>query len=126
MLEAVNTRVDHPGVLFSRTCDSLDVLNAVSSQRVRLLYDLYHSVTEGEEPAQIVPGLAPLIEHVQIADVPGRGEPGSGRIDWPAMLGLLETSGYRGLVGVECVPTGPSTPVALAHIAALCGGAVIA
>ncbi|MDE2302280.1 MAG: TIM barrel protein [Sphingomonadales bacterium] len=126
MLEAVNTRVDHPGVLFSRTCDSLDVLNAVSSQRVRLLYDLYHSVTEGEEPAQIVPGLVPLIEHVQIADVPGRGEPGSGRIDWPAMLGLLETNGYRGLVGVECVPTGPSTPAALAHIAALCGGAVVA
>ncbi|MFX4944931.1 TIM barrel protein, partial [Acinetobacter baumannii] len=48
ILEAVNTRVDHHGVLFSRTEDAIAVIRAVNSPRVRLLYDMYHSIVEGE------------------------------------------------------------------------------
>lgn len=116
MLEPVNTRVDHPGVLFSQTIDAVTVIKAVNSPRVRLLYDLYHSVVEGENPAEQVAQHIDLIEHVQIADAPGRGEPGSGGIDWAAMLGLLRAAGYKGAIGVECNPTQPSTARAMDYI----------
>lgn len=116
MLEAVNIRMDHPGVLFSRTEDAVAVIEQIASPRVRLLYDLYHSVTEGEDPAEILPQIAPLIEHVQIADSPGRGEPGSGAMDWPSMLSLIAATGYTGPLGVECSPTRTSTAEALAAI----------
>ncbi len=120
MLEAVNTRMDHPGVLFSQTCDAMAVIAQVASPRVRLLYDLYHSVVEGEDPREVVPQVAHAIAHVQIADAPGRGEPGSGAIDWPAMLALLAAHGYVGPLGIECVPTRAPTAAALAWFRALC------
>lgn len=119
ILEPVNTRVDHPGVLFGMTEDAVAVIEVIASPRVRLLYDLYHSITEREDPAIVLPRVAHLVEHIQIADAPGRGEPGSGQIDWPAMLALIESVGYAGLLGLECSPTGTDTGQALAHFRAL-------
>jgi hydroxypyruvate isomerase len=119
LIEAVNTRVDHPGVLFSETADAVAVVEGIGSPRVRLLYDMYHSIAEGEEPAEVLPRVIGLVEHVQIADAPGRGEPGSGNVDWERQLGLLRDVGYRGVVGVECHPTKKSTADALKHIRAL-------
>lgn len=121
LLESANTRYDHPGVLCSRTQDSVDVAELVNSPRVRLIYDLYQSIVEGEDPAEVLPRAVHLVDHVQIGDVPGRGEPGSGTIDWPAMLRLLESVGYTGALGLECSPTGADTPAALAFIKSLCG-----
>jgi hydroxypyruvate isomerase len=121
LLEAVNTRVDHPGVLFSRTEDSATVVGKVASPSVRLLYDLYHSVAEGEDPHDVLPEVSDILGHVQIADVPGRGEPGSGSIDWPVMLDLLRDSGYSGVIGVECQPTRTPTATALNYIRQLSG-----
>jgi hydroxypyruvate isomerase len=115
LLESANTRHDHPGVLCSTTADSVAVADMLNHPRVRLLYDLYHSVVEGEDPAAAIALAMPRLAHVQIADAPGRGEPGSGSIDWPAALALLESAGYRGLIGVECQPTGPTAP-ALAYV----------
>ena len=120
LLEAVNTRVDHPGVLFSETRDAVAVVEAVASPRVRLLYDLYHSVTEGENPAEVLPQVRGMLGHVQIADAPGRGEPGSGAIDWPRQLALLREVGYAGVIGIECHPTKASTAEAMAYIKTLC------
>jgi hydroxypyruvate isomerase len=122
MIEAVNTRYDHPGVLFSETQDSLAVVQGVDSPRVRLLYDMYHSITEGEDPAVVFPQVVSLVEHVQIADVPGRGEPGSGTLDWPQHLELLRVAGYSGVVGVECHATRKPTAAALRYIKGLCEG----
>jgi hydroxypyruvate isomerase len=124
LLEAVNTRVDHPGVLFSRTDDSVAVVKGVASPRVRLLYDLYHSISEGEDPVIVLPAVIDLVGHVQIADVPGRGEPGSGQLDWPRHLTLLRELGYRGVIGIECQPTKASTAEAVAYIRRLCSEAV--
>jgi hydroxypyruvate isomerase len=115
LLEPVNTRIDHPGVLFGMTEDAVAVIEAVNSPRVRLLYDLYHSVTEREDPSAVLPKVAHLLGHIQIADAPGRGEPGSGKIDWSAMLRLIASVGYTGVIGVECSPTKP-TAEALAYI----------
>ncbi len=120
ILEAVNTRVDHPGVLFSQTVDAVDVIRHVGSPRVRLLYDIYHSIAEGEDVQQMLAQYAPLIEHVQVADLPGRGEPGSGTVDWAAMLTLLRQVGYVGAIGVECSPTCAPTAEALRHFSGLC------
>lgn len=121
LLEPVNTRVDHPGVLFGMTEDAVAVIEQVNSPRVKLLYDLYHSITERENPAEVLPAVAKYVEHIQVADAPGRGEPGSGKIDWPAMLRLIESTGYAGVLGLECSPIGPDTPAALRYIRELCG-----
>jgi hydroxypyruvate isomerase len=120
LLEAVNTRVDHPGVLFSRTEDSWGVARQVNSPRVKVLYDIYHSIAEGEDTQEALRQIAGEIGHVQVADVPGRGEPGSGRIDWNEKLGQLRDSGYAGVIGVECHPTQSSTADALKYFIALC------
>jgi hydroxypyruvate isomerase len=120
LLEPVNTRVDHPGVLFGMTEDAVAVVEAVASPSVRLLYDLYHSVTEREDPFAVFPEVAHLVGHVQIADAPGRGEPGSGALHWASLLQLIGSSGYRGTIGIECSPTRP-TVEALAYVRELCG-----
>ena len=74
-----------------------------------MLYDLYHSVTEGEDPATELANAAGLVDYVQIADVAGRGEPGSGSVDWPARLAVLRAAGYDGPLGLEYVPTVETT-----------------
>lgn len=116
LVEAVNTRMDHPGVLTSQTSDSVAVVQGVDSSHVRVLYDLYHSVVEGEDPRVVLPQVIDLVGHVQIADAPGRGEPGTGDIDWPDTFALLDDVGYAGAVGIECYPTVPSTANALTFV----------
>jgi len=123
LLESANTRHDHPGVLCSTTSDSVAVAELVASPRVRLIYDLYHSIVEGEDPATVLPGAMHLVEHVQVADVPGRGEPGSGTVDWPGQLALLRRLGYTGAIGLELMPTRTPTSEALAYIQRLCAEA---
>lgn len=120
-LEPVNTRVDHPGALLDRTADAASVARAVASPRFRILYDLYHSVTEGEDPETELAAAGDLVDYVQIADAPGRGEPGTGAIDWPASLALLARNGYAGPIGLELFPTRDSAQ-ALAHIVSVAAG----
>lgn len=123
LLESANTRHDHPGVLCSATQDSVDVAEMVNSPRVRLIYDLYQSIVEGEDPVHVLPRAMHLVDHVQVADVPGRGEPGSGTIDWPAQLALLRSLGYEGAIGLELTPTRTPSGEALAYIQRLCATA---
>lgn len=123
LLESANTRHDHPGVLCCTTKDSADVAAMLNSPRVRMIYDLYHSVVEGEDPAAVLPGVIHFVDHIQIADAPGRGEPGSGAIDWPAQIALLKSLGYKGAIGLELLPTRTPTVDALAYIRQLCAGA---
>jgi hydroxypyruvate isomerase len=126
LVEAVNTRMDHPGVLTSQTSDSSSVVRGVSSPHVRLLYDLYHSVMEGEDPQVVLPEVVDIVGHVQVADAPGRGEPGSGSIDWPGAFALFDRLDYSGAVGIECYPTLPSTAEALAYIRQVAAGEQVA
>jgi hydroxypyruvate isomerase len=105
VLEPVNVRVDHPGSLLDRTAEGVYVARGVDSPFFGLLYDLYHSTVEGEDVAAELENAGDIIRYVQIADAPGRGEPGTGAIDWPASLGLLRSSGYDGPIGLEYYPT---------------------
>jgi hydroxypyruvate isomerase len=109
IVEPVNTRVDHPGALLDRTADAVYIARSVGSDRFGVLYDMYHSITEGEDPATELANAGDLIDYVQIADSPGRGEPGTGKIDWPAQLAVLRKSGYVGPLGLEYFPTVGST-----------------
>jgi hydroxypyruvate isomerase len=108
LLEAFNVRVDHPGALLDRTRDAVDIARTIASGRFGVLYDMYHSLTEGEDPATELAAGAGLIRYLQLADVPGRGEPGSGGIDWPALFGVVAASGYTGHIGLEFYPTTPT------------------
>jgi hydroxypyruvate isomerase len=105
VLEPVNVRVDHPGSLLDRTADAAYIARGVGTPFFGVLYDLYHSTVEGEDTATEVTAAADVIKYVQVADAPGRGEPGSGAIDWPARLGDLRRAGYDGPIGLEYYPT---------------------
>ncbi|RFA08159.1 hydroxypyruvate isomerase [Subtercola boreus] len=122
VLEAVNVRVDHPGSLLDRTAEAAYVARGVDSPQFGILYDLYHSTVEGETAAAALAEAGDTVKYVQIADAPGRGEPGSGSIDWPARLGDLRASGYDGPIGLEYYPT-QETVASTAFIRGLAGDA---
>jgi len=105
LLENLNSRVDHVGTYLDRTADALDAVREVDSPNVRVLYDLYHSVVMEEDPGDVLRGSVDLVSHLQIADHPGRHEPGSGSVDWPALLRAVLETGYTGTLGLEYSPS---------------------
>lgn len=114
LLEPLNDRVDHPGMYLCSTRLGLDVVEAVDSDGLRLLYDAYHSSVMGESPGEVLKGRMELVGHVQVADNPGRGAPGTGSIDWPSLLDVLDREGYPGMLGLEFKLGDRSTREALA------------
>jgi hydroxypyruvate isomerase len=104
-LENLNSRVDHVGHYLDSATETLDIVDEVGHPHVRMLYDLYHSVVMGESPREVLAGRLDRVRHVQVADHPGRHEPGTGTVDWPAELGWLASNGYTGRIGLEYVPT---------------------
>lgn len=107
VLEPLNDRVEHPGMWLVSTTLGLDVVEAVDSPNLRLLYDVYHSQVMGEELAAVLEGRIHLVHHIQVADMPGRNEPGTGTINWPSVMATLKRLGYAGDIGLEYRPTMP-------------------
>ncbi|MEO6012837.1 MAG: TIM barrel protein [Devosia sp.] len=105
-LEPLNDRVDHPGYYLTSTVEGLDIVDEVDRPEVKLLYDIYHSAMMGEHIEDVLDGRLDRIVHVHLADTQGRGEPGSGAMDWQARLDWLADHGYDGFVGLEYRPTG--------------------
>ena len=101
LLEPINTRVDHPGMYLDSNKVGLDLVEAVNSPNLRLLYDAYHSIVMGEDIETIIAGRTQWVAHIQVADMPGRGAPGTGSVNWPAVVHMLETEQYDGWVGLE-------------------------
>jgi hydroxypyruvate isomerase len=106
-LEPLNDRVDHPGYYLTSTEEGLDIVDEVGRPEVRLLYDIYHAAVMGEE-IEVIEGKLDRIVHVHLADTPGRGAPGSGRLDYAERLHWLQAQGYEGLIGLEYKPGGPT------------------
>ncbi|HUC61660.1 MAG TPA: hydroxypyruvate isomerase [Alphaproteobacteria bacterium] len=103
LVEPINTR-DVPGFFLSRSKDALELIAEVGSDNLFLQYDAYHmQIMEGDLARTIAANLA-RIAHVQIADNPGRGEPGTGEINYPFLFERLDALGYRGWVGCEYKP----------------------
>lgn len=100
-LENLNTAVDHPGTPFARAEDTLALVEAVGSPHLRLNLDLYHAQIGEGNLVQLVERALPVVGEVQVADVPGRCEPGTGEIAYPAVARALERLGYTGVVALE-------------------------
>ncbi len=107
-LENLNTAVDHPGTPFARAEDTLALVQAVDHPHLRLMLDLYHAQIGEGNLIELVRRAAPYIGEVQVADVPGRCEPGTGEINYPALARALWDVGYRGTVGLEAFASASS------------------
>jgi len=108
MLENLNTAVDHPGVPFARAADTLVLVEAVDRPGLRMNLDLYHAQIGEGNLIDLLRRALPLIGEIQVADVPGRCEPGTGEINYPAIGAALRDMGYRGTVGLEAWASGDS------------------
>ena len=96
MLENLNTAVDHPGVPFATAADCLALVEAVDSPHLRLMLDLYHAQIGEGNLIELCRRALPWIGEIQVADVPGRCEPGTGEIAYPAVARALVEMGYAG------------------------------
>jgi len=105
-LENLNTEVDHPGTPFARASDTRALVAAVGSPHLRMNLDLYHAQIGEGNLIQLVRDNAALLGEVQVADVPGRCEPGTGEISYPALARALAEAGYDGVVGLEAFASG--------------------
>jgi hydroxypyruvate isomerase len=103
LIEPINTR-DIPGFFLSRTQQAQDIIAEVGSDNLFIQYDIYHmQVMEGDLASTIRKHLD-RIAHVQLADNPGRNEPGTGEINFPYLFRYLDEIGYAGWIGCEYKP----------------------
>ncbi len=105
-LENLNTAVDHPGTPFARAADTRALVAAVGSSHLRMNLDLYHAQIGEGNLIELVRDSVGLLGEVQVADVPGRCEPGTGEIAYPAVARALAEAGYAGVVGLEAFASG--------------------
>jgi hydroxypyruvate isomerase len=103
LVEPING-YDIPGFYLNRTAQAISILDEVDSDNLYVQYDIYHAQrTEGELAATLEKYLA-RIAHIQLADNPGRHEPGTGEINYPFLFAHLDRIGYRGHIGCEYKP----------------------
>ncbi|RME35825.1 MAG: hydroxypyruvate isomerase [Gammaproteobacteria bacterium] len=108
VFEGVN-RHDMPGFLIATPGEQMQVLERLGNDACTLQVDLYHVARMGLPVAEELARVLPWTGHIQFADCPGRGEPGSGGLDFPALFGQLDQAGYSGWLGAEYHPTTPAT-----------------
>ena len=105
LVETINTR-DMPGFYLSTTHDFLALVKEVGHPNVYYQYDVYHmQVMEGRLTETIRSNID-RIGHIQVADEPGRHEPGTGEINYPNLFRFIEEAGYKGFIGSEYRPAG--------------------
>jgi hydroxypyruvate isomerase len=104
LIEPINTRVDVPGYVLDSTALAVQCLQQVGSTHLKLQYDVYHMQIMEGDLARSIERLLPVIGHMQIADNPGRHEPGTGEINYPWLLRHIDALGYDGYIGCEYLP----------------------
>ncbi|RNL57179.1 TIM barrel protein [Arthrobacter oryzae] len=100
-LENLNTILDHPGIPLARAKDTLALVEAAGQPNVKMMLDLYHAQMGEGNLIGLVRTALPHIGAIQVADVPGRCEPGTGEINYAAIATALREAGYDGTVGME-------------------------
>ena len=105
IIEPINHR-DIPGFFLNTTDQAAAIIAAVGPDRLGMQFDLYHcQITEGDVVKRVEKHL-PLITHMQVADNPGRNEPGTGEVNWPFVFDRIDALGFRGWIGCEYRPAG--------------------
>lgn len=118
ILEPFNP-VDHQGHFLNGSGDAVAICRTIDSPYVKINWDLYHmQLTEGNLIANLRDGLD-QVGYVQVADVPGRHQPGSGELNYPFIFEALHQMGYKGSVGLECWPDGNGERQAIDQLLAL-------
>jgi hydroxypyruvate isomerase len=117
-VENLNTVLDHPGVPLARAKDTLALVEGVGHPNVKMMLDLYHAQIGEGNLVELVRRCGDAIGEIQVADVPGRCEPGTGEIHYPAIANALRDMGYRGTVGMEAWAAGDSDAALMAFRAA--------
>ena len=108
MIEAINTG-DIPGFFLNTTRQALDIRNRVGSENLYLQYDIYHMQIMEGDLARTIKNNLDVIGHMQLADNPGRHEPGTGEINYHFLFNHLSRIGYRGWIGCEYKPADETT-----------------
>jgi hydroxypyruvate isomerase len=103
LIEPINT-YDIPGFFLSRTQQALDIIEDTGSPNLFLQYDIYHMQRMEGELANTIKANLGAIAHIQLADNPGRNEPGTGEINYRFLFGFLDAIGYDGWIGCEYKP----------------------
>ena len=104
LVEPINT-VDQPGFFINTSKQGMDLIEQINHHNAFLLYDVYHMQIMEGDLTRTITKLLDSIGHIQIADNPGRYEPGTGEINYPAIFNLLDKIGYSGWVGCEYKPS---------------------
>ncbi|WP_068088063.1 hydroxypyruvate isomerase [Polycladidibacter stylochi] len=108
LLEACNTQ-DMPGFCVNNSAQVLKIIEATGSKNIRFQFDIYHmQIMEGNVARTISDNLD-SIAHIQIADNPGRHEPGTGELNYDFLFRFLDDIGYKGWVGAEYNPANSTT-----------------
>lgn len=104
VIEPINTS-DVPGFFMPTSHQAARLIAEIGGGSIGLQCDIYHTAMMGDDPATILQSHRAIIRHVQFADAPGRGEPGTGRIDLPPLFALLDRLGYDGWISAEYRPS---------------------
>jgi len=117
LIEPINT-FDIPGFYLSKTQQAVEILNEVGSDNLFIQYDIYHAQRMEGELCKTLEANLSKIAHIQLADNPGRNEPGTGEINYPHLFKFIDHIGYRGWIGCEYKPAS-STEAGLGWIETL-------
>lgn len=109
-LENLNTILDHPGIPLARAKDTMALVAAVDHPNVKMMLDLYHAQIGEGNLIELVRAALPWIGEIQVADVPGRFEPGTGEVNYRAVATALREAGYNGVIGLEAGASGGPGP----------------
>jgi len=105
VIEPLNDVLDHPHYFLTSSSTAFKLIKAINHPRVKILYDIYHLAMQGENVLEHIKNNLQHIGYFHVADKPGRNEPGSGEIDYPAIWSLLKKMNYQGIIGFEYMPS---------------------
>jgi hydroxypyruvate isomerase len=113
-LENLNLLVDHPNTPFALAKDVIKLVKSVNKPNLKMNFDIYHAQIGEGNLIELLQEALPIIGEIQVADVPGRKEPGTGEINYPMIAKALREMNYVGVIGMEAWASGESE-VALAR-----------
>jgi hydroxypyruvate isomerase len=104
VIEAINA-ADFPGYFMNRLDRVVEAIDVMQRPGTGIIFDVYHASMNGEDACAFMAAEWPRVAHIQLADYPGRHEPGTGQFDFQEFVGAVRATRYSGSIGLEYVPT---------------------